>query len=52
MRSISERARWRSDLFAAKDRAARRSPDLSATQHSAQHGGDDTMNDKISGALG
>ncbi|WP_413775619.1 replication initiator [Micromonospora sp. RTGN7] len=40
MRSISERARWRSELLAAKDRAAQGPPDLSATQHSAQHHGE------------
>ncbi|MGW5580558.1 replication initiator [Micromonospora chokoriensis] len=43
MRSISERARWRSELLAAKDRAAQESPDLSATQHSAQHDGEETQ---------
>lgn len=41
MRSISERARWRSELLAAKDRAAQGSSDLSATQHSAQHDGEE-----------
>ncbi|XTZ16065.1 replication initiator [Micromonospora echinospora] len=40
LRSISERARWRSELLAAKDRAAQGPPDLSATQHSAQHDGE------------
>lgn len=41
LRSISERARWRSELLAAKDRAAQGSPDLSATQHMApQHQGE------------
>lgn len=40
MRSISERARWRSEVLAAKDRAAQGSSDLSATQHSAQHDGE------------
>ena len=43
MRSISERARWRSELLAAKDRAAQGSTDLSATQHSAQHDGEGTQ---------
>ena len=43
MRSISERARWRSELLAAKDRAAQGSADLSATQHSAQHDGEETQ---------
>jgi hypothetical protein len=39
LRSISERARWRAQLLAAKDRAAQGSPDLSATgDHSATHG--------------
>ncbi|MEH1012546.1 replication initiator [Micromonospora sp. CPCC 206060] len=42
MRSISERARWRSELLAAKDRAAQGQPNLSATadsteQHGTQH---------------
>jgi hypothetical protein len=41
MRSISERARWRSELLAAKDRAAQGSPDLSATQHKARHNGEE-----------
>ncbi|WP_435823469.1 replication initiator [Micromonospora echinofusca] len=41
MRSISERARWRSELLAAKDRAAQGSSDLSATQHSTQHHGEE-----------
>ncbi|MFF0656062.1 replication initiator [Micromonospora tulbaghiae] len=43
MRSISERARWRSELLAAKDRAAQGPTDLSATQHSAQHDGEGTQ---------
>ncbi|WP_435588388.1 replication initiator [Micromonospora chalcea] len=43
MRSISERARWWSELLAAKDRAAQGSSDLSATQHSAQHDGEETQ---------
>ncbi|MFC0526586.1 replication initiator [Phytohabitans kaempferiae] len=39
LRSISERARWRAQLLAAKDRAAQGPPDLSATgNHSATHG--------------
>ncbi|MEH1126478.1 replication initiator [Micromonospora sp. CPCC 206061] len=38
LRAISERARWRSELLAAKDRAARGTPDVSAT------GGETTAN--------
>ncbi|MBW4704036.1 replication initiator [Micromonospora sp. RL09-050-HVF-A] len=41
MRSISERARWRSELLAAKDRAAQGSADPSATQHNARHDGEE-----------
>ncbi|WKU03154.1 replication initiator [Micromonospora sp. HUAS LYJ1] len=41
MRSISERARWRSELLAAKDRAAQGPADLSATQHNARHDGEE-----------
>ncbi|MFF3853036.1 replication initiator [Micromonospora sp. NPDC002575] len=42
MRSISERARWRTELLAAKDRAEQGPADLSATQHIApQHDGEE-----------
>ncbi|MEU8168241.1 hypothetical protein AB0B97_17265 [Micromonospora sp. NPDC049004] len=47
MRSIRERARWRSELLAAMDRAAREPPDLPATQHSAQHDGEDAVNEEL-----
>ncbi|GGJ89008.1 hypothetical protein GCM10010123_18230 [Pilimelia anulata] len=42
LRSISERSRWRSELLAAKERAARGQPPLSATdeQHAPQQGED------------
>jgi hypothetical protein len=42
MRSISERARWRAELLAAKDRAAQGPPDLSATQHDTQDTGEES----------
>ncbi|MFJ6195771.1 replication initiator [Micromonospora sp. NPDC092111] len=43
MRSISERARWRAELLAAKDRAVQGPPDLSASQHEAQDMGEETQ---------
>ncbi len=41
MRSISERARWRAELLAAKDRAAHGPPNLSATDNDATTNGEE-----------